>query len=142
EQEEGAQQRGRRERGEDELDELVGQPVVPCVTRPPADDLDDHGEDRDAENEGREVQVELGDRPYCEPRPDEGKGAIRGLAGSLLRQRRKSGEQHGGGSHGQSRPCSPANRTVLPHLDPRTRNSQRRWPALARDELVLSFTGA
>src|SRR5262249_58576910 len=138
----GAKERGGRERGEDDLDDDGGQPVVPRVARPPADDLDDHGEDRDAEDERGEVQVELGDRPHCEARSDEREGAVRGIPGSVLRQGRQGGERQEKSNNGQSRPCSSANRTVLPHLDPRTRSSQRRWPVLARDVLVPSFTGA
>ena len=74
-------------------------------------------------------------QPDALPNPPSGPG-------DRLRQCRQGRERRKESNHGQSRPCSPANRTVLPHFDPRTRNSQRRWPALARDVLVLSFTGA
>jgi len=67
EEQEGPEERGGRKRGEGQLHELVGEPVVFLVARTPPDDLDDDGEDRAPEDEGGEVEVELGDRPHREP---------------------------------------------------------------------------
>ena len=83
EEEQQAAQEGRRREGrERELDELVGEPVVaPTLLAvhpdPPADELDDDGEDRHAQDERGEVQVDLGDHPDREPRADHGKRPVR-----------------------------------------------------------------
>ena len=84
EEEQTPEQRRRRERREGELHELVGEPVVapPFLAvhpDPPAHELDDDGEDRHAQDEGGEVQVDLGDYPDREPRADVGEGPVRGL---------------------------------------------------------------
>jgi hypothetical protein len=142
EQEERAEQRRRRERRERQLDELVREPVVLGVTGAPADDLDDDGEDRHAEDEGGEVQMELGDRPDRQPRADQRECAVCRVFGRVLGQRRKRRKQGEERHHCQSRPGTPADRTALLRVDYRTRNSQRCWWTLARDELVLSFTRA
>ena len=85
EEQEGAQQRGGREGGEGELDQFVGEPVVALLARPPADDLDDHREDRYAEDEGREVQVQLGHRPHGQPRADQREVTVGRFLGRVLR---------------------------------------------------------
>src|SRR5262249_13111936 len=112
EEEERAQQRRRRERRERQLDQLVREPVVLGVARPPANRLDDDREDRYAEDEGREVQVELRDRPDRQARADQREGAVRGLLGGVLGQGGERGGEEEGEErrHGQSRPGTPANR--------------------------------
>jgi hypothetical protein len=102
EQEEGAQEGGGGERGERQLDQLVREPVVLGVTRAPADDLDDHGEDRDAEDERGEVQMELRHGPDREAGPEHRELAVRRLLRSLLRERGKR-RQHEEGAREDER---------------------------------------
>jgi hypothetical protein len=81
----------------------VGQPVVARVASAPADDLDDDGEDGAAQDEGGEVQVQLGDGPHGQTGADEREGPVGGLAGGLLRadgQRGEHGEEGGEGEEG------------------------------------------
>ena len=79
ERQERAERRGERERDREQLRELVREPVVAQISGLVADDLDDEGEDRNRQNEGREQQVELGDRPDRHAAPDDGKGSVLGL---------------------------------------------------------------
>src|SRR6185295_13314801 len=122
------------------LDELVREPVVLRVPRTPADDLDDDGEDRHPEDERGEVEVQLCDRPHGQARADQRESAIGRLFDRFLGQRRQRREEREERQHCQSRPGTPANRAALLCVDYRTRNSQRCWWTLAREELVLSFT--
>jgi hypothetical protein len=75
----------------------VRQPVVARVAGPPADDLDDDGEDRNAQDEGREVQVELGDRPHGQPRAEGRERPVRRFLGGLLGLHRQHGDEQRGG---------------------------------------------
>ena len=104
EEEQPAQERGRREGREGELHELVGQPVeAPPLGRveagPPGHDLDDDGEDRHAQDERGEVEVDLGDDPHRQPRADVGEGAVGRLA-RLGRRRLGAGAGRQGAERG------------------------------------------
>ncbi len=55
------------------------EPVVSHVSGLVADHLDDEGEERNGQDEGREQQVELRDRPDGHAAPDDGKGSVLGL---------------------------------------------------------------
>ena len=73
ERQERSERRGQRERDGEELRELVGEPVVSHIPGLVADRLDDEREDRDGEDERREQQVQLRDRPDRDAAPDDGK---------------------------------------------------------------------
>ena len=57
----------------EELDELVGQLVVPLVFRLESDDLADEGEQGNGQDESAEEQVDLRNDPDCDPASREGK---------------------------------------------------------------------
>ena len=65
--EQGAEDRRRREGHVEELDELVGQLVVPLVFRLESDDLADEGEQGNGQDESAEEQVDLRNDPDCDP---------------------------------------------------------------------------
>ena len=71
--------RGERERHGEELRELVREPVVSHVSRLVADRLDDEREDWDGQDERREQQVKLRDRPDGHAASDDGKRPVLGL---------------------------------------------------------------
>ena len=68
--------RGERERDREELRELVREPVVSHISRLVADHLDDEREDRDGQDERREQQVKLRDRPDGHAASDDGKRPV------------------------------------------------------------------
>ena len=79
ERQERSEGRGERERDGEELRELVREPVVSQISGLVADHLDDEREDWDGQDERREQQVELRDRPDGHAAPDDGKGPVLGL---------------------------------------------------------------
>ncbi len=71
------------------------EPVVPCLTRPPADRLDDDGEDGNAEDERGEVEMQLSHGPHGEARAEDGERAVRGILRRALSGRLRVGGKHG-----------------------------------------------
>ena len=89
--------RGERERDREELRELVREPVVSRISGLVADRLDDEREDRDGQDERREQQVELRDRPDGDAAADDRERAVLGLLvglrlGLVLRVRLLGGQ--------------------------------------------------
>ena len=74
-----AERRGEREGHGEQLRELVREPVVSHVSCLVADRLDDDREDRDGEDERREEQVQLRDRPDRHAAADDGEPPVLGL---------------------------------------------------------------
>jgi hypothetical protein len=82
---------GERERGRQQLGELVGELVVALVAGAETDELDHQGEDRHRQHERREQQVELGDDPDRHPAADPRHRPVLGLHVGLLGVRRGLG---------------------------------------------------
>src|SRR5262249_45177092 len=130
EQQQSAEEGRRREGREGQLDQLVREPVVPGLAGAPADGLDDHGEDRNAEDERGEVQMQLRDGPHREPRAQHGKRAVRGVFGVLGGGLRVDGE---GGEYGERE----AKEDEQPGGTPRKGHDGK---TLSKDELVPEVT--
>jgi hypothetical protein len=120
EQQQRAEEGGGGEGGERELDQLVREPVVLLVPRAPADDLDDDGEDRHAEDERGEIQVQLGDRPHREAGADPRKTTVRRLLRRFLCERGQGARKNDDASE---------NETGCGYL--RDRPSRERWRTLS-----------
>ena len=71
ERQERAEGRREREGDREQLREFVGEPVVSRITGLVADRLDDEREDRHGQDEGREQEVELRDRPDRDAAADD-----------------------------------------------------------------------
>jgi hypothetical protein len=83
----------------------------------PADDLDDDGEDRHAEDERGEVEVQLRDRPHRQARAEVREGPVRRLLARRLLglDGQREEDQDDGGEQQTGRARAPAHSPARSH---------------------------